>query len=98
LTISAVLGLVLLAASGRYGFHRDELYFLAAGRHLDWSYPDQPPLLPLLARAMTALFGDSLIALRVLAALISAAGVLIAALTARELGGGRRAQLLTASA
>jgi 4-amino-4-deoxy-L-arabinose transferase-like glycosyltransferase len=98
LTISAALGLVLVAVSGRYGFHRDELYFLAAGAHLDWSYPDQPPLLPLLARAMTALFGDSLIALRVLAALISASGVLIAALTARDLGGGRRAQLLTAGA
>ncbi|MEU7864488.1 glycosyltransferase family 39 protein [Nonomuraea sp. NPDC049141] len=96
--MGVALGVVLLAVSARYGYHRDELYFRVAGRHLDWGYPDQPPLLPLLVRGVTALFGDSLIMLRLPADLASAAGVVIAGLTAREMGGGRRAQLLTAAA
>ncbi|RFS83120.1 glycosyl transferase, family 39 [Actinomadura spongiicola] len=98
LLIAAGLGVLLVAVSARYGYHRDELYFRVAGRHPAWGYPDQPPLVPLLARAVTAVFGDSLVALRVPAALFSAAGVVVAGLTAREMGGGRRAQPLTAAA
>jgi 4-amino-4-deoxy-L-arabinose transferase-like glycosyltransferase len=98
LAMAAALGVVLLSVSARYGYHRDELYFRVAGRHLDWSYPDQPPLLPLIFRTITTLSGDSLVMVRLVAALASAAGVVIAALTAREMGGGRRAQLLTAGA
>lgn len=96
LVLAGVLGVLLLAVSARYGYHRDELYFRVAGRHLAWGYPDQPALLPLIARAVTAVFGDSLVALRVPAALFAAASVVVAGLTAREMGGGRRAQLLTA--
>ncbi|WP_433463313.1 ArnT family glycosyltransferase [Spirillospora sp. CA-128828] len=98
LLLAGALGVVLLAVSARYGYHRDELYFRVAGRHPAWGYPDQPPLMPLMGRAVTAVFGDSLVALRVPAALFAAAGVVIAALTARDMGGGRRAQLLTAGA
>jgi 4-amino-4-deoxy-L-arabinose transferase-like glycosyltransferase len=98
LVMGAALGAVLLSVSARYGYHRDELYFRVAARHLDWGYPDQPPLLPLVTRAVTALFGDSLVMLRLPAALVSVAGVVLAGLTAREMGGGRRAQVLTAGA
>ncbi|MEO3824566.1 glycosyltransferase family 39 protein [Actinomadura sp. B10D3] len=97
LLTAGALGAVLLAVSARYGYHRDELYFRVAGRHLAWGYPDQPPLLPVLVRGITAVFGDSLVALRVPSALLAACGVPVAALTAREMGGGRRAQLLTAA-
>jgi len=38
--IATVPFLVLVATSTRYGYHRDELYFLAAGHHLAWGYPD----------------------------------------------------------
>jgi hypothetical protein len=95
--IAVAAALVLLAMSGRYGFHRDEMYFLACGRHLAWGYPDQPPLVPLLARAMSAL-SPSLVVLRLPADLAVGVTVTFAALIARELGGGHRPQLLAAAA
>jgi 4-amino-4-deoxy-L-arabinose transferase-like glycosyltransferase len=87
-----------LAVSGRYGFHRDELYYLAAGRNPAFGYVDQPPLVPLLARAITALVGEHLWALRAVAGAGHAAIVVVAAALARELGGGRESQVLAALA
>ena len=81
-----------------YGIFRDELYYLACGRHLDWGYVDHPPLVALLARGVTAIFGESLVALRAVTALISAAAILLAGALARRLGGGAYAQGLAALA
>src|SRR5919199_1373817 len=75
---------VTLALSGRYGFHRDELYYLAAGRHLALGYVDFPPIAPLLARFDELVFGTSLIGLRLLPALAGALIVVLTGLIARE--------------
>jgi 4-amino-4-deoxy-L-arabinose transferase-like glycosyltransferase len=75
------------------------VYMLAIGRHhLDWGSADQPPLTPLLAALMDAIAPGSIVALRLPAVLATAAAVVVAALVARELGGDRRAQTLTAGA
>jgi 4-amino-4-deoxy-L-arabinose transferase-like glycosyltransferase len=94
---SSHLGLLLLVA-GRYGFHRDELYFLEAARHPAFGYVDQPPLVPMLARLQVELLGPSPAAIRIVPALVSATSVVLAALLARELGGGRTAQIGAAGA
>src|SRR4051812_25965242 len=95
-SIGAAVAAVLLAFAGRYGYHRDELYFLRAGREPALGYVDQPPLTPLIARAMDILAPDSLVALRVPSALAAAAIVVLTGLLAREFGSGRAGQLLAA--
>ena len=47
--VGGVVFAVLMVLSPRYGFHRDELYFLDGARHPQASYVDQPALAPLLA-------------------------------------------------
>jgi 4-amino-4-deoxy-L-arabinose transferase-like glycosyltransferase len=54
----------LMAVSGAYGFHGDEMYFVVAGQHPAFGYVDQPPLTPLLSAASVALFGASPTAVR----------------------------------
>ena len=87
---------VLLGTSARYGYHRDELYFIVAGSHAAFGYPDQPPLVPLLSWAMNALAPGSLVLLRTPSALAAGATTTLAALIARELGGETRAQVIAA--
>lgn len=83
----------LLATSTRYGYHRDELYFIVSGSHPAFGYPDQPPLVPLLSWAMHAV-SPSLMLLRAPSALVAGATTILAALIAREIGGGVRAQII----
>jgi 4-amino-4-deoxy-L-arabinose transferase-like glycosyltransferase len=74
---SALALLVHLLTIGRYGYFRDELYYIACGRHLAFGYVDQPPLSILLLRLSQILLGNSLFALRLLPALAGAATVAI---------------------
>jgi Dolichyl-phosphate-mannose-protein mannosyltransferase len=91
---AVVLLAVLVATSTRYGYHRDELYFIQAGAHPAFGYPDQPPLVPLLCHWMNVLAPRSLLVLRLPSALAAAATSVVAVLVAREIGGDRRAQVL----
>jgi 4-amino-4-deoxy-L-arabinose transferase-like glycosyltransferase len=92
---SIVAALSIVFAHG-YGYHRDELYFLVAGRHLAWSYPDQGPVTPFIARVMSAIATHSLTVLRIPSALETGATVFLTGVIAWELGAARRAQLIAA--
>src|SRR5271165_5118077 len=47
----AIISVVLhFIGRERYGFFRDELYYIACGNHLAFGYVDQPPLVALVAK------------------------------------------------
>ncbi|MFE6055023.1 glycosyltransferase family 39 protein [Kitasatospora sp. NPDC056446] len=98
LAVSAAVVVLLLALSGRNGYHVDELYNRVSGGHLAWGYVDQPPLVSVIAWVETTLFGDTLTGLRVLPALMTGLVVWVAGFTARELGGERGGQVFAAAA
>ena len=104
---SALRALLVLAAlrlllhtltNGQYGFHRDELATLDDARHLAWGYVAYPPLTPFVARIAMALIGAAPAAVRFFTALAQCAAMVMAGLMARELGGGRGAQIVAALA
>ncbi len=81
----------------RYGYFRDELYFIACARHLAWGYVDQPPLVAVAAWLATPV-NYQLLALRALPIAAAAFTVYVAVRLTAELGGGRFAQILTGCA
>ncbi|HYA08743.1 MAG TPA: glycosyltransferase family 39 protein [Gaiellaceae bacterium] len=83
---------------GRYGWQRDELYYVVAARHLSLGYVDFPPVTALLGAAGRVVFGESRVGLRALSLIAGAGVVVVCALIARELGGSRRAQTIAAVA
>jgi Dolichyl-phosphate-mannose-protein mannosyltransferase len=84
----SLLGLAIHLLTNRgYGYFRDELYFVACARHLDWGYVDFAPLSAWLLRVETILFGSSLFAVRIFPAIASALAIGFAGILARELGG-----------
>jgi dolichyl-phosphate-mannose-protein mannosyltransferase len=94
--IAGATTLLLLLVGARYGFHRDELYFLEASKHMAWGYVDQPPLSVALIWLARHMFGESVFAIRVLPAIAAGATVSVTILLTRELGGERFPQTLAA--
>src|ERR1700689_2671948 len=90
---TAKLLLHLFTSVQRYGYFRDELYYLDMARHLDWGYVDAAPLVGVYAK-IALWMGGSLAALRIIPALAGTALIALTILIARELGGGRYAQFL----
>src|SRR5437879_2079861 len=85
-----------MLTGARYGYHRNELYFLAASRRMAWGYVDQPPVSVAFVWLSRVLFGGSITGLRFFPAIADGAAAVLAGLIARKLGGGRFAQGLAA--
>ena len=96
--LALVALLIQLAGITRYGYFRDELYYLASTDHLDWGYVEHPPLSIAVLALVRALLGDSLLALRIVPALLGSALVVLTGWMAVTLGGGTFAAALAATA
>jgi len=96
LGLALVKLLLQFAGIRHYGFFRDELYYMACGRHLAWGYVDQPPFIAFVAWFEAHVFGTSIVALRMLPVLSGAAVVFLTGILARELGADTFGQCLAA--
>src|ERR1700752_2583335 len=98
LAIAGAVVFLHVLTNGRYGFHRDELQFLSDARHLDWGFVAYPPFTPLVERISLAIFGVSLVGLRLFSVITQSAAIVVTGLMASDLGGGRLAQITAALA
>jgi len=98
LAIAGAMALVHVLTNNRYGFHRDELQTLSDALHMDWGFVAYPPFTPFVERLGLEIFGLSLVGLRMFSVIASAAVIVVSGLMARELGGGRLAQVTAALA
>ena len=96
--LAIVAVLLQMVTNGRYGYFRDELYFIATSDHLAWGYVDFAPLSSFVLKISRTLLGTSLHALRLLPALAFGGMVLLTGYITRELGGKRFATFLACTA
>ncbi len=93
LAFAAIKLAIHLYASGYYNYFRDELYFIACSRHLDWGYVDHPPLVAIYAWIGERL-GGTLRGFRLLTTIAGALRIVLTGVLTARLGGGRAAQAL----
>ncbi|MFO7671442.1 MAG: glycosyltransferase family 39 protein [Bacteroidales bacterium] len=94
LSFAVIKLLAHLITATNYGFQRDAYLYLAQSRHLAWGYFSTPPLLAFITRIHTTIWGDSLLAVRLLPGLIGALSIFIVGSLIRQLKGGTRAQVI----
>ena len=85
---------VAVNALGGYGYFRDELYYIACSKHLAAGYVDQPPLSIFVLAAARVVLGDSVFAIRLVPAVVSALSVTALCLLIRRMDGRRTAMIL----
>jgi 4-amino-4-deoxy-L-arabinose transferase-like glycosyltransferase len=93
----ATLVLHLATATG-YGIFRDEFYYIACSEHLALGYVDHPPLSIAFLAAWRAIFGDSMLSLRIPPSILHAGVVLLFGFISRELGARKFGRMLAALA
>jgi dolichyl-phosphate-mannose--protein O-mannosyl transferase len=84
---------LLIVTAKNYGIFTDELYYIACAEHLSFGYVDHPAFVGWIT-GFSLIFGKSLYVLRVLPALAGSGTIVLAAMIARVVGGGRFASAL----
>lgn len=90
--------LVHLPFNGRYGYHADELLYMAMADQPAWGYKEGPPLISFITWAVLQVSENSLWLLRLLPTLSGAALIGLTGWITVLLGGGPRAVLITCTA
>jgi hypothetical protein len=94
-----IINFIILYASSftrGYGYFIDEFYYIACSNHPALGYVDQPPLAPIVLFIFKTLFGSSVFAIRILPAIAFLITIIFTGLIARQLGGNKSAQVLSA--
>lgn len=94
LLFAAALVAIHAVCLNQYGIFRDEFYYIACSKRLAWGYVDHPPLSIFVLALVRRLFGESLIAIRLVPVAAGAATLFCTGWLTREMGGGRYAQSL----
>ncbi len=94
LIVPGAVFVLLMIAAGVDHYFRDEFYYLACSHRLAWGYVDHPPLSIAILWMVRHLAGESLLALRAIAALATAATVWLTGSIARRLGADRFGETL----
>jgi hypothetical protein len=87
-----------LVTNNQYGFHRDELATIDDARHLAFGYVAYPPLTAFLGRLEMLLFPITPRVIRFLPSVAQSVAIVLTAMMARRMGGGRPAQWIAALA
>ncbi|MBI2895250.1 MAG: glycosyltransferase family 39 protein [Deltaproteobacteria bacterium] len=95
--IAAAAALHHAIVGSTFGPGDAEALYIVYSRHLQGGYLEHPPLVALVIRTSTALFGGSIFAARLPAAVLFGATILLADRLARALGGSPRAGLIAAA-
>jgi hypothetical protein len=97
LTLSLLNLIIYLITTGfiAYGIFRDELYYLSCTNRLDLGYVDHPPLSIYVLAIWKWLFGDSMITIRIVPAIVSSLTLFMLGIFTRRLGGGRAAIVIS---
>src|SRR5437867_4676260 len=90
--------LIHLSVGSGYGYHADEMYYLACADHPDWSYVDHPAVSIVVLAAARAIFGNGVAAIRIVPAVAGASTVFLVGVMARRLGGSVFAMALSMTA
>lgn len=95
---AALQFVIHLAGSMQYGFHRDELLYLALGEHPDWGFKEVPPFIAFLAWLLKHSIGDSLFAVRLFPIMAAALIVYLSCRLTAAMGGRAFAIVICGSA